>query len=41
MDDGPIEGSITVSDGRTVAYADFGDPGDPEPTSVRWCHGLG
>jgi len=30
------EGLITVKDGRSVAYADYGTPGD---TAVVWCHG--
>ena len=30
------EGLIIVKDGRSVAYADYGTPGD---TAVVWCHG--
>jgi pimeloyl-ACP methyl ester carboxylesterase len=30
------EGQITVGDGRSVAFADYGSPGD---TAVVWCHG--
>ena len=30
------EGLITVSDGRRVAFADYGTPGQ---TAVVWCHG--
>jgi pimeloyl-ACP methyl ester carboxylesterase len=30
------EGQITLKDGRLVAFADYGTPGD---TAVVWCHG--
>jgi pimeloyl-ACP methyl ester carboxylesterase len=32
-------GTVTVADGRVVAYTDFGDPMDPAATPVLWCHG--
>jgi pimeloyl-ACP methyl ester carboxylesterase len=39
MDVAVQEGSITVADGRSVAYADFGDPADPDAIPVLWSHG--
>jgi pimeloyl-ACP methyl ester carboxylesterase len=39
MANAPSTATVTLDDGRTVAYADFGGPGDAGATAVLWCHG--
>jgi pimeloyl-ACP methyl ester carboxylesterase len=39
MDVAVREGSISVADGRTVTFADFGDPAQDDAVPVLWCHG--